>query len=65
MQLGHLIKWTIICTVTSSVLIVMAFKAAGVEPGGWSGGIGAGVGVICAQIIAAKTSKRTDVDASE
>ena len=43
----QLMFWTAVCTVPVSVITVMAFKLAGVHPGGWSGGIGAGIGVVC------------------
>jgi hypothetical protein len=60
MKLKPVIMWTIICTVPASIITVLAFKWAGLEPGGWSGGIGAGIGVILGQVIAAKRSKVSD-----
>ena len=59
------IFWVAVCTVPCSILTVIAFKLAGVEPGGWSGGIGAGIGVICGHYIAAKRDQgRSEDDTS-
>jgi hypothetical protein len=38
-----------------------SYDGVGMEPGGWSGGIGAGIGVTLGQIIAAKKSKDSDL----
>jgi len=56
MPLKRLLFWTVICSVVGSVGTVAVFKMAGLELGGWSGGIGAGIGVVFGHLIAAKTS---------
>lgn len=56
------IIWTVICSVIASVIATLAFKQAGVDPVGWAGGIGAGVGVVMGMFIAARLDKGEDPD---
>ena len=57
----HTLIWTVVCTVLFTVLSALAFKAFGIDSSAWSGGIGAGLGVILGPWIAAKRQmKQTD-----
>ena len=59
------IIWTVACTLPLTVLAHIAFKAAGIDPGGWDAGIGAGLGVALGSIIAAKTAPADADEKSE
>ena len=51
------IIWTLACTLPLTVLAHIAFKAAGIDPGGWDAGIGAGLGVGIGAIITANSAQ--------
>ncbi|MEE2786541.1 MAG: hypothetical protein VX589_04315 [Myxococcota bacterium] len=52
--------WTAICSVTFTVLCALLFKALEIDSSAWSGGIGAGLGVILGPWIAAKRQVKRD-----
>ena len=54
------INWTVVCTVPCTVLSAIALKALGMDSNAWSGGIGAGLGVVLGRWISAKRQISTD-----
>lgn len=54
------ILWTVLCSIVASVMFTIGFKEMGVDDLGWSGGLGAGVGVLLGTLLDARFSKSSE-----